>query len=310
MIRKLAALVILAAMPIAAPASPNGLAWDSVTKIVMNAEPASLQPGSFDADFTAAASVQQPEQGSGGGLFGQMKQAMAMGQSMQQMMQYGFAEHHYVAGSKERTDHLSSQTATIVDCAARTITTLDLRRKTYQVASMDQPSAQSSGGGGSQTGPSDNGTRVAISVTNTALGALVVGGQPTNGYRSEMTITETNSSGQSQTQNGDLLAYYSSYSNPTPSCYSGSPVTGAHAPATMARYASVMHALLLGGSDSRFSITQSGPRFPLGRLAMYDAVSLGMQGQGATIVSELGNVRPIAVNDPAFTIPGDFTQRQ
>lgn len=310
MIRKLAAFVILAAMPIAAPASPNGLAWDSVTKIVMNAEPASLQPGSFDADFTAAASVQQPEQGSGGGLFGQMKQAMAMGQSMQQMMQYGFAEHHYVAGSKERTDHLSSQTATIVDCVARTITTLDLRRKTYQVASMDQPSAQSSGGGGSQSGPSDNGTRVAISVTNTALGALVVGGQPTNGYRSEMTITETNSSGQSQTQNGALLAYYSSYSNPTPSCYSGSPVTGALGPATMARYASVMHALLLGGSDSRFSITQSGPRFPLGRLAMYDAVSLGIQGQGATFVSELGNVRPIAVNDPAFTIPGDFTQRQ
>lgn len=178
MIRKLIAFATLATLPLAAPASPNGLAWDSVTKIVMNAAPASLQPGSFDADFAAAASVQQPEQ-NGGGIFNQMKQAMAMGQSMQQMMQYGFAARHYVAGSKERTDDLALQTATIVDCAARTITTLDLRRKTYRVVSMDQSSATSSGGGGGgpQAGATQDNTRIAISVANTALGGREVAGQ-------------------------------------------------------------------------------------------------------------------------------------
>lgn len=311
MIRKLIAFATLATLPLAAPASPNGLAWDSVTKIVMNAAPASLQPGSFDADFAAAASVQQPEQ-NGGGIFNQMKQAMAMGQSMQQMMQYGFAARHYVAGSKERTDDLALQTATIVDCAARTITTLDLRRKTYRVVSMDQSSATSSGGGGGgpQAGATQDNTRIAISVANTALGGREVAGQSTNGFRSDMTITETTSSGQTQTQNGNLIAYYSSYSNPTPSCYDGSPVTGAHGPAMMTRYASVMRALALGGSDSRFSVKQSGPRLPVGQLSMYDAVTFGMQGQGATFVTERGNVRPINATDAAFAIPSDFTQQQ
>ncbi len=277
----------------------------------MNADPASLGPGSFDADFAAAAAVRQPAQG-GGGIFGPMKQAMAMGQSMQQMMQYGFAERHYVAGSKERTDQLALQTATIVDCVVRTITTLDLQRKTYRVVSMDQPFATSSGGGGggSQPGATDDNARIAISVANTALGGREVAGQPTNGFRSEMTITETTSSGQTQTQNGNLIAYYSSYSNPTPSCYSGSPVTGAHGPAMMARYASVMHALALGGGDSRFSVKQSGPRMPVGQLSMYDAVTFGMQGQGATFVTERGNVRAMNATDPAFTIPSDFTREQ
>jgi hypothetical protein len=312
MIRRFVALVVLAGVPLAAPASPNGLAWDSVTKIVTNADPASLQPGSFDDDFAAAAAVQQPDQSSGGGIFNQMKQAMAMGQSMEQMMKYGFAERHYVAGSKERTDQLASQTATIVDCVARTITTLDLRRKTYRVVSMDQPSAPSSGGGGGpQPGYSAPQGRMAISVTNTALGARVVGGLPTNGYRSEMTITSTSSNGQSSTQSGNLLAYYSSYANPAPSCYNGSPVAGgAHAPAMMAQYAGVMRALSSGGADSRFSVTQSGPRLPAGRLSMFDAVTFSMQGQGATFVTERGNVRSIGASDSAFAIPPDFTQQQ
>ena len=277
----------------------------------MNAEPASLEPGSFDADFAAASAVRQPAQSGGGGIFGPMKQAMAMGQSMQQMMQYGFAERHYVAGSKERTDQLALQTATIVDCVARTTTTLDLQRKTYRVVSMDQASATSSGGGsGSQAGASEDNTRVAISVANTALGGREVAGQQTNGFRSELTITETTSSGQTQTQNGNLIAYYSSYSNPTPSCYKGSPVTGAHGPAMMAQYASVMRALALGGSDSRFSVRQSGPHLPVGQLSMYDAVTFGMKGQGATFVTERGNVRPMNATDAAFAIPSDFTQQQ
>ena len=62
-----------------------------------------------------------------------------MAQSAQQMMQTGLAEKHYVAGSKERTDEVVMQTATITDCVARTITTLNFRDKTYRVVSMDQP---------------------------------------------------------------------------------------------------------------------------------------------------------------------------
>ena len=110
-------------------AAPNGLAWDSVTKVVTNADPSTLQPGSFDTDYAAAAAAPP----SGGGMAGQVKQ--------------GIAEQHYAAGSKDRTDNVAQQTATIVDCVARTITTLDLRRKTYNVVSMDQSASPSSGGG-------------------------------------------------------------------------------------------------------------------------------------------------------------------
>lgn len=298
---------LLAGAPLEAFASPSGLAWDSVTKIAVNTDPATLAPGSFDSDFAAAAAVQQPEQ-SGGGIFKQIHQAMSEGQSMQQMMQTGMAEHHYVAGSKDRTDRLFSQTATIVDCAARTITTLNLRRKTYKVVSMDQPSSPESGGTPSQGRSSDNDTRVAISVTNTALGARNVNGQPTEGYSSQMTITETSSAGQSQTQNGNLRAWYSSFSNPVPTCSGGSPMTGGRAAAAMAGYMSAMRALASTGGDSRFSVSQSGPRLPLGKLPMYDAMTFGGQGQAATFVTERGNVRSIDANDPIFGVPEGFTQ--
>ncbi|MFY9663164.1 MAG: hypothetical protein WAK19_01825 [Candidatus Cybelea sp.] len=302
---------LLSGAPLGAIAASSGLAWDSVTKIAVNADPASLQPGSFDGDFSAAAAVQQPEQG-GGGIFKQIHQAMSEGQSMRQMMQTGMAEHHYAAGSKDRTDHLFFQTATIVDCSARTITTLDLRRKTYKVVSMDQPSSPDSGGtsSSSQGRSPDNDTRVAIAVTNTALGARNVGGQPTDGYSSQMTITETSSAGQSQTQNGNLRAWYSSFANPAPTCSGGSAVTGGRAAAGMAGYMSAMRALASAGGDPRFSVSQSGPRLPLGRLPMYDAMTLGMQGQGATFVTERGNVRSIDAKDPIFSVPEGFTQQQ
>ncbi len=310
MIGKLVALLTLAASPLAASAAPNGLAWDSVNKLLTNTNPASLQPGSFDADYAAAAAVQAPESGSGG-IFGGVKQAMAMGKMAQQMMTTGIAQRHYVAGSKERTDDLYRQTASIVDCNARTITTLDLRHKTYRIASMDEPAAQSPGASaGPQSESADNGTRIALSVANTALGSRDVGGQPTNGFRSAVTITETNSSNQSSSQNVELFAYFSAYAIPAPAC-SRLGIAGGQGPRVGGyAIAGLMNALFSGGHDSRFSIKQSGPSLPLGKLAMYDALTLGAQANGNTIVSERGNVRPIAADDPVFGIPSGFTQQQ
>ncbi len=136
-----------------AAAAPNGLAWDSVSKLAMNTDPSSPQPGSFDDDYSAAAAAQPPGPG-GGGLFGQFKQSIANAQNVAQMMQIGMAQKHYVAGSKERTDLVAMQSATITDCVARTITTLNLRNKTYRVVSMDQPTAASSAGsGGGESAP-------------------------------------------------------------------------------------------------------------------------------------------------------------
>lgn len=304
----------LAVLPIAVSAAPAGLAWDSVMKMQMNADASSLQPGDFNADFAAAAAVQAPDQNSGGGIFNQMNHAMAQAKSVQQMMQTGVALRHYIAGSKERTDDLYNQTATIEDCAARTTTTLDLRKKTYRVVSWDQPSSPSSGGGGSGgSGYTDDGTRVAITVTNSALGARELSNVPTNGYRSNMVVTETKPSGESNTQNGDLIGYYSTYRPPQPSCPrardAGTSTGGVNSP-MMGGYLSVMRALASTGMSSRFSVKQSGPPLPLGKLAMYDAMSFSAQGHDISITTERGNVRSITANDAAFSIPSDFTQAQ
>ncbi len=95
-----------------------------------------------------------------------------MAQHLQALLQNGFAERHYVAGSKERIEQVSDQTATILDCAARTITTLDLRRKTYRVESLNASPAPSSSGkrsGAPQPRATDDGTNIAITIANTAL---------------------------------------------------------------------------------------------------------------------------------------------
>jgi hypothetical protein len=309
-IRKLAALLALAAAPLGASATPDGLAWDSVTKFVMNADPSSLQPGSFDTDYATAAAV-QPDENVGAGMPSQVRQAMAQAQRAQQMMQNGIAERHYVAGLKERTDDVAAQTARIVDCAARTVTTLDLRRKTFRVISMNTPSVPASGGGAGR-GPSgsDNG-RIAVSITNTALGAREVAGQSTDGFRSDATVAETDASGESRTQNVDLIGYYTSYSTPTPACSSESgDAMGQVRAAMMAGYSALTRALSSTSVDSRVSIKQSGPPLPLGKLAMYYAATFGTEGHAVTLVTERANLRPISASDQVFSVPPGFTQQQ
>jgi hypothetical protein len=310
-----AVALFTASSPFAA-AAPSGLAWDSVSKLAMGTDPSSLQPGSFDDDYSAAASAQAPAP-KGGGLFGQLKQSIAMAQNAGQMIQTGMAEKHYVAGSKERTDYVSTQTATITDCVARTITTLNLRNKTYRIVSMDQPSATSSGGksaGGSA--PKDDGSKVAIAITNTALGARAVGGEQTNGYRSDMSFTETKRTGESHTQDANLVGYYAAFTRPFPNCFgrgmvSGDSMSPGQGMAMMAAASKLMGELASAGVDKRFSLTQSGPALPVLHFSMYEAVMFSAKnGQGAAFVTERGHVHPVDANDPIFSVPSDFTQEQ
>lgn len=305
---------VLLRSPAGAAGSPGGLAWDSVTKFAPGEDASALVPGSFDADYAAASQVQAQTK-SGGGLFAAIKQAESAGSEMQTMMRSGFAERHYVAGSKERTDQVADQTATIVDCDARTITNLDLRAKTYRVTSMETatPDTHSNPSSVPQVRPSDTNTKMAIALTNTALGSQVVGGVPTDGFRSDMKLTQTDSSGVSRTMNAQLIGYYTSRSNPEPSCSRmGMSGNNAHPTAGMMLAASrFKQALSSAGSDRRVSLSQSGPALPAGNFSMYDAVTVTMGNHGgATFITERGNVRPIDPNDPVFSVPSDFTQQQ
>jgi hypothetical protein len=306
----------LAVQPVSAPAASTGLAWDSVIKLVPGADPASLQPGSFNSDFATASSAQTEDQGGGGGIFGHLKQAMAMGKNAMQMLSTGLAEHHYVAGYKERTDQIAMQTATITDCSARTITTLDLRHKTYTVASMDQPQSSSSGGhsGAPQPMASDDLSHLSISIKNTALGSRNVAGVPTQGYRSNTTMTATNAQGQTSTSQGQMIGYYASFTMPSLSCRrlgSGSAMgpSPAQTAQGMQEYGRLTQALAASHIDKRFSISQAGPAIPLGRFSLYDAVTFqGQSGGGASFETERGNVHSVSATDPIFSVPSDFTK--
>ncbi|MFY9740200.1 MAG: hypothetical protein WAK11_14290 [Candidatus Cybelea sp.] len=312
----LVAVALFLGSSLFAAAAPSGLAWDSVSKLAMTADPSSLQPGSFDDDYSAAASAQPPAQ-TGGGLFAHFKQQIAMAQNAQQMMQSGMAEKHYVAGSKERTDMVAMQTAMITDCVARTITTLNLRDKTYRVVSMDQPSTPSSGGGsGGGSAPKDDGSKIAIVVANTALGARAVGGEQTNGYRSDVTFTETKPTGESNSQNANLIGYYAAFTQPFPHCsgsgaFSGDAMSPGQGFAMMAAASKMMRELAAAGLDKRFSISQSGPTLPFGNFSMFQALMFSAKnGQGGALVTERGHVHPVDANDPVFSVPSDFTQER
>jgi hypothetical protein len=319
-----AAAVIVAAI---APrpqalAAPSGLAWDSVTKVSRSGDAATLQPGSFDQDYAQAAAVSPPPESTGGGMMGKMKQAMATAQHLQALLQSGFAERHYVAGAKERIDDVSDQRATILDCAAGTITTLDLRRKTYRVEPLNAPSSPGASGSAGAPQPRATGdvTSIAITIANTALGARNLGGQPTNGFSSEMSFKESTASGASHSYNGDLVGYYSSFANPAPACERPNPaVPGRQSPPDAAQTMTALtggftrftRALALAGVDPRFSIKQSGPPLPRGQFAMYQAATIGGGPEGgATFVSERGNVRAVSTDDPVFSVPSDFTREQ
>ncbi|HEY6325663.1 MAG TPA: hypothetical protein VIW73_03980 [Candidatus Cybelea sp.] len=319
----LAALVALALAPMPqALGAESGLAWDSVTKFSRSGDAATLRPGSFDQDYAQAAAVAPPPEDTGGGVFAKMKQAMAMAQHLQALLRKGFAERHYVAGSRERIDAVSEQKATILDCAAGTITTLDLRRKTYRVESLNAPSAPSSSGsaGTPQPRAASDVTSIAITIANRALGARNVGGQPTTGFSSEMSFKETKASGESQSYNGDLVGYYSRYANPSPACERPSQAApGRQSPPDAAQTMTAMtegfkrftSALALAGADSRFSLKQSGPALPRGKFAMYQAATIGGGPEGgATFVGERGNLRPVSADDPVFSVPSDFTREQ
>lgn len=313
-IAALAAASVLV-VPAAAPASESGWAWDSVSKIAEGSGTAAIYPGEFEGDFHVASQT-QAQGDTGGGLMGRLKQAVSMGQNMTELMQNGIAQHHYVAGSKERTDEIAFQTATIVDCAARTITSLDLAKKTYHVVSMDAPAGPSSSGGGASPAK-DDGTKVAIAVANTGMGPMQIAGEPTHGFSSHVTVTETRPSGESKTQTADILTYYATFPNPSPECarFGGAVLNqaasegGGQGLALMARASRLMRELSTAGADQRFNITQSGPYMPLDHFSMYDAVSITSNaGHNVNFVTERGHVRTIDPADPVFSVPADFTK--
>jgi hypothetical protein len=291
------------------PASAaSGLAYDSVTKILVGGDPSSQQPGTFDADFKTASEVTPAPTG---GLFGQTR---AAAENAMNIMHNGTAERHYIAGSKDRTDNVAMQTATIVDCGARTLTSLNLKDKTYRVTSLDQPSSSGapSGAPGQAHPATDDGSKLALTLTTKALGPKQIDGKTTNGYSSDMQVTITKPGNGPSSYDMAISAYYTGMSEPAAACPGslsaasapGAPQSGA----MMANYAMAMSALRDAKGNPRITVSSSGPALPVDKFSLWDLVTFS-RGQNFSILSERGNVHSISDTDPIFSVPIDFTKQ-
>jgi hypothetical protein len=312
--------VLATVIPAAAAPSP-GIAYDSVTKFVMGGDAQSTQPGTFETDFqTASQPVQQPK---GGGLFGGLSASLAQGMAGMSMFKNGLAERHYIAPPRERTDNPAAQTATILDCQARTLATLNLKNKTYTLVSIDAPQKPVAGGsrGGAPQGvPTDDGTRIAINVTNQALGKRQIGPDLADGYKSNMTMTVTKADGTSSTSQIVKTDYLIDFADYTLTCKSLAQNVPGPGSAAMAQYAMAQRAMAT--KNSRFSMTSSGPAIPANRFPLFTMTTMGGSGAAAgsggpsgapaggsfASIMERGHERAITSDDPIFSIPADFTK--
>jgi len=284
----------------------SGLAFDSVTKF-QEANGSPEPPGNFAPDFAAAASA--PSSGStSSGPFG-LGAAMAKAQAAMAMFRTGTAERHYVAGAKIRIDNVATHTAQITDCSARTLTTLDLLKREYTVVSLDQPSTSAgpSHPGAPRRSSSDN-LKMKMQLTSRSLGPLRIDGIATSGYQSNLNTTVTNSAGQTQSFDMSTTGYYTAIDEPATYCGGFANATPGPGSMAMGEYQMAMHALSLSKSNSRFTVSQSGPAIPVGKLALYELAATGSRTGGFDILIERGNVRPISNNDPIFGIPPGFTK--
>jgi hypothetical protein len=270
------------------------------------------QPGDFTKDFQTAAQP-PPAAPNAGGMFG-LGGMMAKAQAMGAMFANGFAERHYAAGSLLRVDNPSAQTATITDCKARTLTTLNLAAKTYRVESLDALAHGSSGGSSASGQPapqsSPDNTRMNIVLTTSALGSKTFGSTSADGYQSDMKITVIPENGDSKTMDMLMTTYYSATPEPSQSCsHASSFAAMGRAAMSVGLMQHVLTAMRTPKGDPRFTVSASGPALPVGKLSLFTVFAPQSNKGGFTILTENGNVHSISDSDASlFSIPAGFTK--
>ena len=317
--KRLLVFVALSAMLVAlAPASAapvTGMSYDEVMKF-STGDAAAVQPGDFESDFQTASQPAPPIKG-GGGMFG-LGAAVQQAAAAMAMFKTGLATRHYIAGAKERVDYPAMQQATITDCDARTIAKLDLKNKTYTLVSLAQPKPTSVAGGhssgGSAPSTSDDGSKIAIALTNQALGPRNVAGVTTDGYQSNVAMTVTRPNGDTGTSNMGMTEYLAKMAQISLVCPAAG-MLGATGPAAMGmgQYASLMRAMSLSGKNPRFTMSATGPALPTNRFAMFLVVTFSGQGRGGqsgtlAIATQRGHTASVRSDNSIFGIPSDFTK--
>lgn len=281
------ALLVLPVIPLTAAAqATTGQAYDSVIMLRGDSAVTPYDASKFETDFQAMSQSQvTPAQGA--------------------------VQRHYVTPAKERTDYFPTQRATIVDCGARTITILDLAKKTYVVQAFGAAPPSASG---PATLPVLDMAQLTVTGTSDtqALGRQVLGQQSVDVYQTTNQMRMESAAMMTLVQKMVTTTYY------------GPPVVSL----TCANEVG-LGPLFTGMSSRSFSfdtmaaqidkarehikITKTGATPPTDRIPLYMTMRRDWHAEGpvtfstgSTAIAEVGHIRSISSDDPIFTIPSDF----
>ncbi len=285
----LAGAIAALTCPWSAPAAeaPGGIAYDTVWKVILTDKPP-LRSEDFKVDFRS-----NPEPSSCNVPI--LRRYMTM--------------------QRERIDDVCKREATIIDCIDRTVTSLALDAKTYTVVSLDMP--YDDGIAEIAAHVKRSGLKSKLVITRAALGQRKVGGYVTDVYRRNDRQTTVSDLFTITTQ--ETWTYYflptllprltcTDVAAPWLSRY-GSP--GRYDPGFRSYFDARSAAIAMASGSQR---SESGANLPPLRIALF---SVGERFQRQTGVNdfnyffeiESGNIRPIPSDDPAFTVPSEFTKQ-
>jgi len=302
----------------AATAPPAALQYDEISRPLVppNTPP---PPGSFAADYQAAATAQTPKP-HGFNPFTAVHDA----QEMMKAVTAGRVTRYAFYNGWIRRDDVNAQTATIEKCDRHQYITLDLGKRTYSITTQTPPCpapSQYSGmppvhGAGGGSGSVD----VTVSATTTNLGPMTIDGIDTAGVDRAIELKMSNATG--SCRNGmagmdvtvDAREYVSQISVPRRFC----PLPPSTSLTDLfTRYG------LGNGCTPAFHSEQGGNAAPFlpgaesGKtLVLYSSSTLGVpnapkQAGGFGMVVERGNVKTLTPAEARalFEIPAGFTQQ-
>ncbi len=311
------ALTIAFAPSPASSALPQaGLAYDEVTKVVIDEN--APEPGTFTADFEAAVNTQKSASAPGThrGLFGGIMNTLDSAKSALNLLKSGAASSKYYLAGWERTDDPGAQTATITKPREHQIIYLNLAKKTYHAVDTNTQTVSEApppmDRARNTAGPSQPGSgKLDIAVSTTSLGARVIDTIATTGYKLTFNLTESQSTGSCSdgTFQTSMIEYVSAYAQPRMASSRTAPMRTTMRPELMA---------LKPGCTPTISMHRSGgAHLPADRFALWTLVVIGvgvptaqgeMRGGFSTLV-ERGNLHALRTADKnLFSIPADFTK--
>jgi hypothetical protein len=279
-------VVIVRSASVADTVATAGIAYDTVLKLVSTPDPP-LRAADFAADFQAGLT---PTSSCTPDLV-----------------------RRYMTAERERIDEVCKQEATIVDCESRTVTALDLQHKQYSRISLDL--AYDDGIAEMRALSDKVGSTSTLTIERSAHGTRKIDGAVIDEYVNVRTQNIA-SSGLSLTTRDSWTYDFLPASLPQLSCIKpaaawlsayGSPQQ--YAPELQPFFTDRFKKM----AGPRDLVTESGPPMPDWSIPLY-GVGVHVQRQSNVPVwtqyfeMESGNVRAIQSDDPAFTVPADFTK--